>query len=462
MHSHENIKYIEKSFISAAKNNEQDTVKEIVALYPDLDINVADGVSGRSALHMAAQHQNNDLFEFLLKSKCDPLLKDNGSFTAFDLMINPCEYSPTLAESENDKTNRYYKFIVAEMSQKLPPETPIIFVYRIEDLSRIIDSLPKCNKIGFIIKKPNCIRNIGLFGNIYARNLHVAPVYFERRNNKEYFIQFDSILGSLFLMPEASNPTIKRESYYHVINRQSAGIGCFEDAVMLLTKCLRNVSFDLIALMQQHSQKDETCLVPLSPQQKKNLNEMTSSIMNGQASRLAVETLPGLRRKNDCEKMIAFYEYHNISPVKQIFQFDILPEFLLIHVNHNISMRTLRVKYPELFFKKIKDKSGKEITILDSILEQGQIYCPYITSKDIKHNLSNSDDLYDFKGKNMLSRVSVFKKYQKDCDQTLFFLFSRKIPLVHQIEKNTLVRKLTSFCTGIENTREEKVTTFKK
>jgi len=222
----------------------------------DLDINAVDPITGRAALHEAASHLQGKIYKYLIASGADETLRDKEGFTPRELHINPHPYSPVRDETTvATKIQKYRKRIAAiNASDDMPENRALVYIDNISEINTIIDRHPELECIGFIVRKPNCIKIISDKTN----DFHVSPIFFERMadTKSEHFVQFDAALAQAYLLPKSSNPTIKRRLTYSDRLRNQDPQGDFADAVDVLMKLLNWENFHEFYLV--NAKKDET------------------------------------------------------------------------------------------------------------------------------------------------------------------------------------------------------------
>jgi hypothetical protein len=443
--------YLEKCFLAAANEGDEAIIEKLKKYYNEININTQDKETGRTAAHLAANNKNEKIYHLLLQLGCNPNLLDKGGFSAYELMVNPYDFNPSFSDLLMHEKYRYFQFIISEINHKNTfKNSRLIYVHRLEEINELIEQHSSLTKIGFLVRKPNCIRTIGMYGNRLIRNLHMTPIYFERKNNQEIFVQLDSILGSYYLLPNTSKPSIKRFSFYSGFNRQASGDGCFEDAVLLLSKLLAHNNFNFLQFCNQNAKKDSTCLKSLTSEERIVFKKYHRAQMEGNLDAKGQKMLPGLTRKHDVEKLKDFYHMKNIPTITTVFQLESLPDILIPHIAFYATMRFFRISQPERFLKKPKDSSSESTTMLYSILKNGSTRFPGMKYDDILQKISNPNPLYDFKGKDLQERVTVFNAYHQSRHKMLYSLFYYRLPLINRVEKDHLANKIISFATGIE------------
>jgi hypothetical protein len=70
-------------------------------------------------------------------------------------------------------------------------KTSLVYLADIEEIDGYLSSHPDQSKIGFIVTPPR----------ILGDDFHHSPILFERRDNEEYFVQFDATRGLAYALP---------------------------------------------------------------------------------------------------------------------------------------------------------------------------------------------------------------------------------------------------------------------
>jgi hypothetical protein len=427
-------------------------MKDFLAKHPDVDVNYVDEATGRSTLHLAPTQV---MYDALIESGCDsnPNIVDLGGFTPVDLMLNYYQYQEAFHFDYQKVLIRYYKFWISEFNSKLPANTCLEYMHTMEGVNNFLAANPHLTKIGFIVKKPNCLRTLAQFDNNVIRDFHLSSMYFERTRTGEVIVQIDSVMGAIYSFPTL--PGTNRVQYYCALHRQADNAGCFEDALVLLYKVLIQPDFNLVQFCQKNSTRDLAVTQNLTKPDRAKYKELHDKQMCGTLNEADVQIFPQLRRRHDHEKLTRLYQNYGMNTLKYIYQFSALPAFLLLHINFYRTIREIRLKDPKLFTQKLDPSDPKSPSVLDKILQQGKIRDSSKTPTVIKKNLSNPSEFFDFKNRDFADRESVFKEQFYRYDRVAYNLFYRKLSALEQKanfkdEKQSanLARKVTFFLTG--------------
>jgi hypothetical protein len=329
---------------------------------------------------------------------------------------NDCTYISTEDTEIRQARYRYYQYIISEANLILNGSGGLlVFVRSPLDIDRYINEHPNQSRIGFIVEKPDCIKSMSL----PEPDTHVSPIYFARDADKENFVQFDSALGQFFLLPEKQK--IQRKLFYSPDLRQASRKGCFEDAVVVLMKLLCAVG--IVKYCENNSSDNSatitTEITKEDYQQYTHLEKLTST--SGIPYYLVAE-FTQLARRVEYQKQLCVLLAHQLKAVENIYVLTRLPKILMPNIERFDTMRNMRVKYSEQFFKQMI--SGK--TVLEIILKMGVIRNASVTVKEISDNLSDSNSRYDFSGRSFPLRYGEGRAAQQERCKNVFRLFRLK------------------------------------
>jgi hypothetical protein len=335
-------------------------------------------------------------------------------------------------ERKNTERYRYFEFMISEANIKLDAsQAKLVFIKSIFDIDHYLQDHPNETRIGFVVEKPDCIKST----NMQFPDTHVSPIYFERQQDVETFVQFDSALGQIFLLPQ--NKNTKRRIYYSPDLRQVTRQGCFEDAVIILMKLLR--SNGIVAYCEKNSQnKFEALATPLTSseldeQNKLEIQSSTVGILFYSMSKFTI-----LSRRLEYQKQLAVLQQQHLKPVENIYVLTAIPKILIPHIERFDTMRNIRVMHPEQFDKPMV--SGQ--TLLTILLKNGVLRTKDVSSNEVRKNLTDSNSRYDFAGASFLSQREAMRTAQTERCKNIYRLFYRKLA------SEKIANKITELSTG--------------
>lgn len=384
----------QKALRIAAGKNDVKTIEKLLAL-PGLDVNAADPMTGRTALHETSVHSCREAASILLvRGKANRLLRDKLGFTTLELAVNQLDFAEEkLLEAIQVKQSReiYCRAYVDDANAK-SPKTAIVFINHIEEIDVYIEKNPKKNKIGFIIAVPNCLRG--------KEDSHVVPIYFEKENDTESFICLDSAMGRAIIVPMKTGQ--KRELFYNPFRRQAADEGCFEDAIEILQTLLN--SNGIVKYCRDNSKEDSDMLT-LNNQELLLRNELAKK--RSELGELQLKQLDALARKTDFwQQSKVLQGDKNKYPLQVVYKLSSLPKVLLPFIERYDTMRAIRVAQSSQFFKTKPDGS----TYLEYMLKHGKKRDAAMSDDEIKKHIAEDDKAYDFAGIDFNDRCQRYEK----------------------------------------------------
>jgi hypothetical protein len=339
---------------------------------------------------------------------------------------------PLDTERKDSARYRYFEFIISEANLKLQvSQAKLVFIKSISEIDEYLRDHPNQHRIGFVVEKPDCIKST----NMEFPDTHVSPIYFERQHDLETFVQFDSALGQVFLLPEKINT--KRLIYYSPDLRQVTRQGCFEDAVIILMKLIQ--SSGILTYCEKNSRNNsKTLIAPLTASElaEQNKLEILSSTVG-----ILFSTMPKfttLSRRLEYQKQLAVLQEQHLKPVENIYVLTAIPKILIQHIERFDTMRNIRVRHPEQFHKLMV--SGQ--TLLSILLKNGVIRTKDVSNDEIYKNLNDSNSRYDFAGSSFLSRREAMRTAQTEHCNNIYRLFHRKFA------SDKIALKIAEFSTG--------------
>jgi hypothetical protein len=378
------------------KSGNVDSFRQLSAILTDSELNAQHSVSGRTLFHEVCLYQQHAMIRILRSRKVNERIRDKNGFFPIELAVGLIrEFNQTL-EAKEKKEKNYREFLIVKANQHLREFKNPAVVVLISDVSEInvyIEQHPRTMRIGFVLKKPNCLRQ--------KDDMHVVPLYFERNHNEEIFIQLDSALGQHYLIPASRNAAVKRYHYYSPFRRQASGVGCFEDAVSILIKLLKSAGF--LQFCKQHSvQLSKDIFVPLSEFEQYENNKLCD-----RQKKLLADTerkrLLALQHRNNNFAQRTVFAYFKIdySEIEPIFKLTSLPSTLIPHIERWDTMRHFRVNEKERVAK-----------VLDTLLEKGaKKKKSKATDAEIKQHLTDPDKRYDIRGRSFKKRHEYLLRF---------------------------------------------------
>lgn len=414
-----------------------------------IDVNDPDPISGRTAIHMAANSNKVDALSLLIAKHGNMNAKDKEGYSVIELSLNRHEFIPFNADA--DVAHR--KFILSEANTKLKAnQTTIMYIEDIADINSIIDAHPKMPRIGFIINVPRIMKQ-------FRNDIHVMTVYFERNKNTETFIFIDSALGCFYPLPKSSNNKIHREIIFNPFPRQHSKIGCFEDGVKILSTLLLRNGFVTFCKQNSTNLTSEFATV-LSATEKQRQARLTMMQVDSKTN-LSLQEFKELSRlsmRSNVYKSNCLFKFNQLSPVTAIYELTSLPMRLLPYIERFDTMRYFRIHHSEQFLKPISSSEN----CLSYILRHGTIRNAKSKNsvdaksesaiKDIKDHLTNPDKQFDFSGRSFEARHQSARLFRKSRKGMLACYFFSKIyqqcGLVSIRENRDIIKRILTFSTG--------------
>ncbi len=435
----------EQTLFSAAVADDMETAAKLLAKPPyGFDINYQDPATGFTALHAAGLNKSGKMFELLKKHGADGKIRDVLSFTALELLygverVKRQHYLPAYRQYAASEF-RYYQFIVGQINRQLQAtgkSEHVVWLRHVTDINTYLESHPQAAKIGFILEVPNWLK-------ITSNDGHVVPMYFERNNGVETFVQFNSVTNSPIVLPAKEN--VHRRLFFSSFMRQASIRGCFEDAVATLKKLLTTSS--LIDFCANHSNViTDKLLVPVSDSQKARRQVLVEKYNEKRLTSAERPEFWALSYQASFHFQQYFLTQQGLTAITGIHELTHLPAILLPHIEHYETMRFFRTTYPEQFTELQKGNQD----LLDRILSQGGSR-KKISNDTIRLNLANEDKEYDFSGRNFLQRKDDFYRYYLYYMQFIVKLYSDEIHKRSPLMENTQVHKIANticqFVTG--------------
>lgn len=414
------------------------------------DINALDEETGRTALHFAALNNNSECYDWLLSAGAKEDIEDKMGFRPYETWLNPQPFHPLFTNDALFDTHQQYRFIISEKNCLLPNSARLVYIERIEEINLFIQQNPEISRVGFIVRKPNILRRFDINGDYLVRDIHVAPIYFERRGQQEYFIHIDSVFGKYFLLPKSDDAQKTRFHIYSPFNRQTTGRGCFEDAVVILLKIMTDPDLNFLkwCTKKENNTPEPLRIHPLKQEEYARLLELRRAI---QGNHDLVDEYLAREKRNENALQVSYYKKHNSPYVAAIFRLTEFPVFLLPHVAFYSTMRQLRVKSPGLFMQKMHPTQANSPTYLEYILKHGSLRVPGIDEKLIAQNLQDDNPLFDFKGKDFPVRQAEFIEYRKAKTSFIYTLFNKHLAQKTDKKPEQIAHNIAEFVSGMSS-----------
>ena len=395
---------------------------KLVETFPQLNVNARDPESGRTALHLAAVKRHAVAMQQVSKHGGDRVLEDNCGFTAEELWMSPFEYYPFLSLDSIDANKPYCQFIIDEMNAALPSHSRIVAIRRLDEINQFLAANPQLEKVGFVVKKPNCLRRIMLVEDSFIRDDHTSPIFYAKAGKDgEYFVHMDSIMGYCYSVPKSTSG-VARTMYYYPHFRQYDNTGCFEDAAGLLFRLLKAPEFDFNAFCKANAKRDSDILKPLSTDERELQRRLDDQRFRTGFRGIDEKRFLALTRRRHKSLLDQYYKSRGMESVADVFQLTSFPPMLLAHIEFYATMTALRAQQPSLFAQRIK-VGGSSTVVLDYLLKVGSKRFPQTNDRQIKANLVNTDQRYDFAGIRFADRRERYEQHQHSKSYLLIRLF---------------------------------------
>ena len=375
-----------------------------------LNMNDIDLVSGRTFLHYAIEKNQHEIAQLLFQAGVDPLIRDKEGFDSYELLVNPHPYRFDMDDPDIQKTKQYQEFLIEEENKKLK-DAKIVFITQVEEINPYLEKNPTLSKIGFIVTRPNASKVTTIV------DVHVIPIYYERKNNTENFVQLDSGRAELALIPSTSQKEVKRRHFYLSFSRQVAKLGCFEDSITLFRKLFNANNF--IEFCEKNSTEDKAISKPLTTTDITLGRGLENKDLNFQQTNMKW----GLNRREVYSRQMEVLNAHKLTFSDPLFSLNLLPGFLLCHVERFDTMRHLRTKHSALF----TEEKEQKVNHLDHILKIGKIRNSSTSKEAITSNIKNESADYDFNGYDIQKRHEVFTLFYETRNKAVAPLIKSKL-----------------------------------
>jgi hypothetical protein len=347
--------------------------------------------------------------------------------------IDTSKSSAASSSEDNSQRLRYFQFIISEANLKLTAEQgKLVFVKTIFDLHLYLEKNPEATRLGFIVEKPDCIKS----SSMDTADTHVSPIYFERTQKCETFVQFDSALGQFFLL--VNNKKLAQRLFYSPHLRQARRQGCFEDAVLILMKLLR--AQGLISFCEKNC-SDNSALFskPLSEAETREQAEMEKLTSTSGLPYYLAAKFTQLARRLEYQKQLTALNEKGLTPIQALYTLNTLPKILIPHIERFDTMRNIRVRETEQFAKRFA--SGQ--TLLEVTLQKGVLRDSTVSKADILANLSDSNSKFDFAGRNFALQREELRQAQVSQSKNVYRLFYKKTASAR------IANRIAEFATGL-------------
>lgn len=421
------------TLVHAIRNQNNNEIFQL--LNSKADINEIEPISGRNALHEAAALKLMQLLAILMKRGANNNIRDKEGALPIELYL-----APTLrpfADSRNE-TRDYQHFMIDEANRKLRGakiNSQIVLIENVEEINQYILEHPNSRCIGFVVRKPNCLRQ--------ANDMHVVPIYFECNGNTQTFAQFDSALGEHFLIPSLSDDLIQRQHFFTKGKRQASSTGCFEDAIIILMKLLKRAG--IVAFCEKYSE-------PLSPEYFEKLDYTEEILfhkmitMQKDFNQEQANQFHKLQYRSQFTNQMTVFGFldQKFSPQEKVFCLKTLPSPIIPHVERFDTMRHYRVNE--------KEKVEK---VFDEIVKFGSQRNVKMTFSEIKQKLNVDDPKYDIQGRNFATRSDLCHKfhslrlryYSSAIQHKLNITEEKNAMKLEEKSKQTINKKIIGFIT---------------